>query len=369
MRKKLMIFLWIVVIAIFVFIGGGLFRRFAPQFGGKPSIIELEKLSLNSRYENARFRNLDDKPVILPKSYGKIIRQQLKKIQGRIPAAELPSVAPVFKDTNSILSVIWLGHSTVLIRMGNTLILTDPVFSQRVSPVSFAGPVSFKYSVTFNPLSIPVPDVILISHDHFDHLDYRTIKKYYKGVKQFIVPLGIKSHLVKWGVPGENIQEADWWESKWYDKIEFVATPSQHFSGRRGQDNSTLWCSWVVRGGEKKIFYCGDSGYGQHFKEIGRKSGPFDLTFIESGAYGDYWPFIHMKPEESVQAHIDLGGKILLPIHWAKYNLALHPWKEPVERLLSEASKRKVTFTTPLPGEEVLPDKILPQQSWWRSVE
>jgi L-ascorbate metabolism protein UlaG (beta-lactamase superfamily) len=347
------------------------FTSVAPQFGGKPYDSKLADRARNSIYEAGKFKNQLDIPVILPKTYKRIIRMQFGKHPNRIPEISIPSVKPVFSDSimNEHVSIIWLGHSSVLICIDGSIILTDTVFSRRPSPVSFIGPKPFKYSVPITPETIPNPDVILISHDHFDHLDYKTIKNYFANVKSYIVPLGVKSHLVRWGIPEIKIIELDWWSEVSYgEKLKFIATPAQHFTGRRGQNNSTLWCSWVIKGDMGNIFFCGDSGYAPHFKQIGEKYGPFDLTMMESGAYGQYWPYIHMIPEESVRAHIDLKGKVLLPIHWGKYNLAFHPWKEPVERLSVEATVCGIILTTPKPGEEIVLNEYLPQDKWWQNI-
>jgi L-ascorbate metabolism protein UlaG (beta-lactamase superfamily) len=230
-------------------------------------------------------------------------------------------------------------------------------------------PKAFPITVPFRPEELPVPDIILLSHDHFDHLDYKTIRTYYMKVKTFLVPLGIKNHLKRWGVPSANIVEFDWNESLTTDSgLRFIAAPAQHFSGRKGQENATLWCSWIIMSGSYKVFFCGDSGYGDHFKEIGKEYGPFDITLMECGAYGQYWPNIHMLPEQSLQAHIDLLGKILIPVHWSKFNLAFHPWKEPVECLVAAASKNNVDIRTPLIGEEMTPLNSGKTTVWWKNI-
>lgn len=367
-----MVIIWIITCIVLLFLVFNIYTWAAPQFGRRPDKNNMKKLANNAVYNDGKFQNPGDPPIILPKSFRKILRLQFDKNPGRVPDTVIPSVIPAFGDTtnNGNTSLFWLGHSSVLIRIDKMIILTDPVFSKRASPVTFIGPKSFKYENPITPENIPFPDVILLSHDHFDHLDYKTIRNYYTGVKTFYVPLGAKSHLLRWGVPDKNITEFDWWLGVHYnDSLEFIATPAQHFSGRKGQDNSTLWCSWVIKGKTKTIYFSADSGYSGHFNEIGKKHGPFDITLMESGAYGQYWPNIHMLPEESVRAHLDLKGNILLPIHWGKFNLAFHPWKEPVQRIAAEADKLGVTLTTPLPGQEVSLDSKLPQTQWWEVIE
>jgi L-ascorbate metabolism protein UlaG (beta-lactamase superfamily) len=372
MKKKKMVFVIIVISLVSAFVAVNLFFILAPQFGGKPDKKRMAGLSDTSLFDGKKFKNLTNIPLILPDSFGKIIKLQFRKNPGRVPVQPLPSVKPVFDavaNTDS-LTIIWLGHSSVLIRIHNTIILTDPVFSKRASPVSFAGPKSFPLATPCTPEDIPTPDIILISHDHFDHLDYKTIKKYYRHVKSFFVPLGVRDHLERWGVPPENIAEFGWWESRVFDSsLQFVATPAQHFSGRRKQDNATLWCSWVIKDKGYSVYYCGDSGYGPHFKEIGEKYGPFDITLMECGAYGQYWPNIHMLPKQTVQAQIDLKGKVLIPVHWGKFSLAFHPWKEPIEQLARCAAEQNITLATPLIGQPVTPGNHTNSSEWWKNFK
>jgi L-ascorbate metabolism protein UlaG (beta-lactamase superfamily) len=371
-KKKLMV-IGIIVVSIILLVGFvNVYVLLAPQFGNRPDQARIKLLAKASIYTKRKFRNEMETPVVLPHSFWKIIKQQAGKNPGRIPSQPLPSVKPGFitKDNSDGISFIWLGHSSVLIRAGNTIVLTDPVFSMRASPVSFAGPKPFPLSVPYTPSELPVPNIIILSHDHFDHLDYSTICQHYSKVKFFMVPLGVRDHLERWGIPSENIIEFDWWESlSVNDSLRITATPSRHFSGRKGQDNSTLWCSWVIQSGGKKIFFCGDSGYGTHFKKIGEKYGPFDITLMECGAYGQFWPYIHMLPEQTVQAHIDLQGKVLLPIHWAKFNLSLHHWKEPIDRLMNCANDLNISLVTPLIGEEVNLDNYSPVNRWWDKIK
>jgi L-ascorbate metabolism protein UlaG (beta-lactamase superfamily) len=367
MKKKKMIILVILLAIVGLFIAVNLFFKLAPQIGGKPDASRIASLAKNSHYDGKRFKNSVDLPVILPKSLWKIIKLQFAKNPGRIPEQPLPSVLPEFSSANpDSLSVIWLGHSSVLIRMNNQIILTDPVFSKRASPVNFAGPKAFSLTTPFSPDDLPFPDIILLSHDHFDHFDYKAISAFYLQVKTFLVPLGVRDHLIRWGVPSANIVEFDWWQSWSSDSnLQFMAAPAQHFSGRKKQDNTTLWCSWVISNKNQKIYFSGDTGYGPHFKEVGEKFGPFDITLMECGAYGKYWPNIHMTPEQTAQAHIDLKGKILLPVHWGKFNLAFHPWKEPVERLSAIASRMNITMATPIIGQQYTPGHSDVNLAWW----
>jgi L-ascorbate metabolism protein UlaG (beta-lactamase superfamily) len=367
-KNKMLILIILFSLLILISIVG-LYMKFAPQFGSNPDPERLDALAKMTVYKNKRFYNLSETPVVLPNSLLKIIKLQIGKNPGRIPVDRIPSVKPVFNDS-AIMSVIWLGHSTVLVKTNNTIILTDPVFSKRASPATFAGPEAFLFTEPITPENIPFPDIIILSHDHFDHLDYKSITRYYKNVKTFLVPLGVRDHLVRWGISPDKIIEFDWWQSITTNgSLKITATPARHFSGRRNQNNSTLWCSWVIQDNPHKIYFCGDSGYGSHFREIGEKFGPFDLTLMECGAYGKYWPYIHMLPEQTVQAQIDLKGKFLLPIHWAKFNLSLHHWKEPIERLVQNANDLDINTITPLIGEAVQVGYSQPENLWWTELK
>ncbi len=365
-----MLILKIVVILVTIVVIVNLFFILAPQFGGRPDKERMSTLSVNSVYNGGRFHNRSDAPVMLPHSMGKVLKKQFERNPGRVPEAQIPSVLPEQEFSADSLSVVWLGHSTLLIHIEGKNILTDPVFGKRASPVGFIGPKPFSANVKLNETVLPKIDAVLISHDHFDHLDYSTINRMKDSVPLFLVPLGVRAHLLRWGVAPEKIREFDWGTSyDLSDSLRLTATPAQHFSGRRKQNNSTLWCSWVVAGKSAKVYFSGDSGYGKHFKEIGDTYGPFDLTLMECGAYGEYWPSIHMFPEESIRAHIDLKGKYYLPIHWGKYNLAFHPWQEPAQRMLSKAGEENVQVLTPVPGETLTIPVGEKTNRWWESMD
>lgn len=258
-----------------------------------------------------------------------------------------------------------LGHSSVLLKIDNQFVLTDPVFSDRASPVQWAGPKRFHQT----PISIdelPNIDVVVISHDHYDHLDKNAVKEMASKVSLFLVPLRVSKHLIKWGVPSEKIIELNWWESHAFNGIEYVFTPSQHFSGRTAFDkNQTLWGSWVIAGQTHRVFFSGDSGYFPGFKRIGDRYGPFDLTLVETGAYSEAWTEIHMYPEQSVQAHIDLRGKVMFPIHNSTFDLSLHDWQEPIRRAIAFAEKNGVELVMPQMGQRLVVGDVMPLESWW----
>src|SRR5471032_1782638 len=240
-----------------------------------------------------------------------------------------------------------LGHSTLLLKLNGQFFLTDPVFSERASPVQWAGPKRFHQP----PISIadlpPIKGVIL-SHDHYDHLDFAAVMKLAAKTEHFITTTGVGDRLIGWGIPVAKVQQLGWWQSTHVAGLKLVATPAQHFSGRGMHDrNKTLWASFVIEDRDVRIFFSGDSGYFDGFKEIGRKYGPFDLTMVETGAYDPQWPDVHMQPEESLQAHIDLRGKVLLPIHNGTFDLALHAWNEPFDRIAALAAERRLPVATP----------------------
>ena len=261
-----------------------------------------------------------------------------------------------------------LGHSSVLMKVNEQIILIDPVFSERASPVQWAGPKRF-HQAPIELADIPAVDVVLISHDHYDHLDKGSIKQLKDKVKHFVVPLRVGNYLREWGVSDSQITELDWWQSTKLNGVEYIATPTQHFSGRGLLDrDETLWASWVIRSSDINVYFSGDSGYFSGFKEIGEKYGPFDLTFVETGAYNHLWSEIHMLPEESMQAHIDLKGKVMMPIHNATFDLALHDWDEPLERITELAKQQQVELSTPVFGELFELEQPISSVRWWRNL-
>ncbi|OIK11293.1 MBL fold metallo-hydrolase [Bacillus sp. MUM 13] len=299
-----------------------------------------------------------------------MLRDSLSGRAGRRPAASIDSLA--FKQAESIAAsdaprVTWFGHSAFYLEMEGKRLLFDPMFGSRPSPVSWAGTKRYTRSFPVQPDDFVELDAIIISHDHYDHLDYQSIRQLKDKTPRMIVPMGVRQHLIKWGVPSEKITEHNWWDELELDGLTLACTPARHFSGR-GLFNrdSTLWCSWVIAGRETKVFYSGDSGYGPHFKEIGEKYGPFHLTLLECGQYDERWSAIHMMPEQTVQAHLDLGGNLLIPVHWGAFTLAFHSWTDPAERVTKAARKHQIDISTPRIGETVLfASGQYPKTSWW----
>ncbi|MFK7872413.1 MAG: MBL fold metallo-hydrolase [Oligoflexales bacterium] len=274
----------------------------------------------------------------------------------------------LFEASSTQDAFIWFGHSTLLLHLNQKNILFDPIFSCCASPVPFF--VKRFQEPVLSLDQLPNIDFIVISHDHYDHLDMETIQYFIEKDTQFLVPLGVGSHLKSWGVPSDKITELDWWEGKHFDSVHFIATPAQHFSGRTLKSNQTLWASWTLKTTNRSIFFSGDSGYTPLFKKIGDIHGPFDTAFIENGQYSEAWPEVHLLPEESIQVHKDLKSRHLVPIHWSMFALSFHSWFEPAERIFQEAIKEKVSLLIPKIGETVLFDQIKSnnsQETWWRT--
>jgi L-ascorbate metabolism protein UlaG (beta-lactamase superfamily) len=227
---------------------------------------------------------------------------------------------------------------------------------------------NFAGTNVYNVDDMPPIDILLISHDHYDHLDYKTVLKLNNKVKHIITSLGVASHLEYWGFDMNKVTELDWHDTKEIDGLKFTSQPARHFSGRSFKRAKTLWASFILKTKDWSIYLGADSGYDIHFKEIGEKHGPFDLAILESGQYNEAWHNIHMMPEETVQASIDLKAKTLLPVHWGKFSLSLHPWNEPIERLMKKAEELNVNTTTPLIGEPIIIGENYPAKKWWRSL-
>jgi L-ascorbate metabolism protein UlaG (beta-lactamase superfamily) len=366
----------IILIAIVaIVIGLSIFFNFAPQIGAKPEGARLERMKSSENYKLGKFHNTINTKMDMKS--GKMLGVMLeffKNNKDREPVGIIQTHEfnqGDFYDLNQdSLSFTWFGHSSILIKIDGKVILIDPVFSDRASMFSFMGPKRFPYSNYMNVDILPEVDAVLISHDHYDHLDYETIMMLKEKVNRFYVPLSVGAHLEKWGIPAQNIYELNWWDSIELDSLSLVFTPSRHFSGR-GLNNrySTLWGSWVIQGKRHRVFFGGDSGYFPGFKKIGEKYGPFDLAFLECGAYNENWSEIHMMPEETVQASRDLNSKLLMPIHWGKFNLALHPWKEPIQRAISKGEELNANIITPEIGELVTLNDQLMTNHWWTNYE
>src|SRR5947209_2492733 len=285
------------------------------------------------------------------------------------PAADIPLITPeprTFDAPAGRIAVSWLGHSTALLEIDGYRVLTDPVWSERCSPSDVVGPSRMHPPPA--PLeSLPALDAIVVSHDHYDHLDIDTIIALSRSQwAPFVVPLGVGSHLRAWGIPDERIIELDWNERTQINELTLICTPARHFSGRFLNRNATLWASWTIIGPAHRAFFGGATGYTKSFGEIGREHGPFDVTLMPVGAYNKSWPDIHMNPEDAVRAHLDVHGGLLVPIHWCTFRLAPHPWAEPIERLLIAADTAGVKVAVPKPGGRVDSTATIELEPWWR---
>ena len=278
--------------------------------------------------------------------FGRILWRYLtQKVADKIPSVSLPVQKPDLSGSHDIL--IKITHSTVLMRLDGQFVLTDPVFSKRASPLQFIGPKRF-HNLPMSISELPRLDVVVISHDHYDHLDKASIKALAAKTAMFVVPTGVDKHLRRFGVSADKITVLAWWQQAKLGSLTFHATPAQHFSGRGLFDkNHTTWASFVMESSRRRIFFSGDSGYFRGFAEIGQRFGGFDLSLIETGAYDEMWADIHMQPEQSLRAHLDLKARYMLPIHNSSFDLAMHAWYEPLQRLANAAETYEVPLITP----------------------
>lgn len=290
----------------------------------------------------------------------------------RRPTAPLPierrTAADYATPPATGVRVTWLGHSTTLVELDGARLLVDPVWAERASFSSWVGPKRFHPP----PLALddlPPLDAVILSHDHFDHLDETLVRALAGRIERWITPLGVGDWLRRWGVAPTRVTELDWWETTTVGGVELTATPARHFSGRAlgGQDR-TLWSGWAMRGSSGRIYYGGDSAMQDEFPEIGARLGPFDLTIIEVGAYDRLWPDVHLGPEQAVAAHTLVRGGVMLPVHWGTFDLALHGWTEPIERVLAAAAIAGARVATPRPGGMIEPAGVVPSDRWWPSL-
>ena len=347
------------------------FTGLSPQLGGKPTKIELANYAKSGHYRDGEFVNLEPTKVSTGSSFGSVLWKFLfHKDPRATPAGPLPQQAldslAITRKTPDLVRVTWFGHSASLVELAGKNILLDPMLSIEMGPVSWATPNRYNRSLAITPEKLPPIDAVLISHDHYDHLDYQTIRRIKGKVAHFYVPLGIGPHLRAWGVAPERITEMNWGDQAELPGLTLVCTPSRHFSGRGLTNrNSTLWSSWVMKSATKRIFYSGDGGYGAHFKTIGAAHGPFDLALMECGQYDADWAEIHMRPEQSVQGARDLQAAVMLPVHWAAFTEANHAWDDPITRATAEAARVQQPITTPRLGEPVTLGTALPNSRWW----
>lgn len=362
--------LYTLLFLVVLCVGIVLFINLHPAFGGKLSKEQKEEYEKFDNYVDGKFVNqTPTKMLMSPRDFLSMFKDSIAGDKDRNPAGQIPVAA---MDWNKIKSeedsLTWFGHSAFLLSIDNKKILIDPMLGPAASPVSFAGSKRYNEDMLRIIDEMPPIDAVFITHDHYDHLDYPSILKLKSKVGHFFVPYGVGAHLIRWGVAKESITELNWWDEMEFQGLTVALTPSKHFSGRGiFNRDTTLWGGWVILGGNTRLYISGDGGYDAHFKEIGKKYGPFDMALIEGGQYDDRWSWVHMTPEEAVQANLDVKAENMTLMHWGAFTLAYHGWTEPIERAVIEAERVEVDLIAPKIGETVLLDGDLsiPPSLWW----
>jgi L-ascorbate metabolism protein UlaG (beta-lactamase superfamily) len=363
-----MLLFGVIVLIIVVFI---YFFMHGAQFGALPYGESLQKIRASPHYRDGQFQNLSNTPQLTEGAsfFGILKKFFFDKSEQRVPPASLPSVKTDLLNLNKDKNIlVWFGHSSYFMQIDGRTFLVDPVFSGNASPLRFTTK-SFKGSDIYTVPDFPAIDYLIISHDHWDHLDYRTVLQLKSKVNMVITGLGTAAHLISWGYDKKRIDERDWNEQIMLeDGFIINTTPARHFSGRGFKRNRSIWLSFVLTTPSKKIFIGGDSGYDYHFADIGNRFGPFDLAILEDGQYNRYWKYIHMNPEETVQAALDIKAHKLLPVHWGKFSLSIHSWDEPIIRIKKEAERRNLKLLHPMIGEIIDLDTDQVFSSWWERI-
>lgn len=359
----------LLVLGVVVFVTSG----YGAAFGGAASGEGRRRISASPHFAGNTFHNSAAVQMMRPGQTLTVLRRFLFDQKDRVPTAPLavahPSAAALAAPPPGGLRLTWFGHSAVLIEIDGVRLLTDPMWGPRAAPSTVLGPARFHEP----PAALEALgdlDAVIISHDHYDHLDMLTIRTLMQRRAHFLVPLGVGAHLLRWGVPAERISEHDWWQEAQVGPVRIVATPAQHFSGRGVLDgNHTLWSSWTLVGPRHRVFFSGDTGLMRDFEDIAAKLGPFDVALLEIGAYHPSWGDIHLGPDNALKALRMLGARRMLPTHWATFNLGLHAWSEPAETLYQAAQPQGVTLLLPRPGQSVEvggPSGDTPTGPWWR---
>lgn len=343
------------------------------QFGGKLTQSEIAAYSHSKHWDGQKFVNLEETTMDIPfRAFPKLLYRQLFQRKGRQPKQIIPVVPfnkTLFLSESENAKFIWYGHSALLLRIQSKTILIDPMFGKDAAPIA---PFSLK---RFNAVStdliedLPEIDLLIMSHDHYDHLDYSSMHLLKSKVKNYYVALGVGRHLISWGISADSITEFDWWETQTFHDLQITFTPTRHFSGRGIKDRfKGLWGGWVFKSNNENIWFSGDGGYGNHFKEIGEQLGPFDFAFMECGQYNKLWRPIHLFPDECVLAAIDAQARTIMPVHWGSFTLSDHNWTDSVEQFIEICEQQKMPFLTPQIGELITP--MLPSENelWWRRI-
>jgi L-ascorbate metabolism protein UlaG (beta-lactamase superfamily) len=346
----------------------------SPEFGGSPTKEQKLAYAQTGHYEDGKFINQIPSTIDVGiRDIPSLLYKQIKGDPDKQPAIKFEvqkiDSLEIEQKPDSITRLTWFGHSAFLLEIAGKKILIDPMFGDVPAPHPWLGKSRYSNGLPIEIEKLPEIDAIIMSHDHYDHLDYGSIVKLKEKTKEFYMPLGVGAHFRKWGVQDKHIHELDWWDDIVLDSLKFTCAPARHFSGRGfGDRAATLWASWVIESPKEKIYFSGDSGYGPHFKEIGDRFGGFDFAMMECGQYNEKWHAIHMMPEETIQAAVDISSKMTMPIHWAAFTLSLHSWTDPVERALKKAEELNVPFCTPEIGEPVIIGRHHPASKWWREL-
>lgn len=364
----------LVILVALIIVAYILFVNFNPGFGGDVSKERTKMYFPSKQYEHGKFVN-ENRNVPRENSFVDILKIARKfffeKVENGRPDKDL-IVQKVdsleVSNYNSKARLIWFGHSAFLLQIDNKNILIDPMLSDVPAPHPWLGASRFSKELPIKIEQLPKIDAIIISHDHYDHLDYESIKKLKDKTEAYFVPLGVGVHLEAWGIESNQIQELDWWKETSFKDLNLACTPAQHFSGRKfNNGQSTLWSSWVIKSDSTNIYFSGDGGYGKHFSEIGEKYGPFDLALLECGQYNEKWSEIHMFPEQTAQAGQDVRAKAIMPIHWGAFKLALHSWTDPVERVTKKADELNIPIITPQIGTPIIiSENGKSSEIWWK---
>ncbi len=369
--KKMAITIGILIVLLVISVTS--FIKISPEFGGKSTKEELLSYNTSRNYKDGKFINLGNIKITMSASdMFKVMKGMLSPTPNTRPdhAIEVKTLDSIaIADYNAKTRLIWFGHSAFLLQINAKNILIDPMFGDVPAPNPLLGGKRFSNKLPIEIEKLPQIDAVLISHDHYDHLDYGSIQKLKGKVSKFYTPLGVGKHLQEWGIEKERIIELDWWEDAKLDDITFRSTPAQHFSGRGLTDrDSTFWCSWIIASETENIFFSGDSGYAPHFKEIGEKYGPFDFAMLECGQYDKLWPDVHMFPEQTAQAGLDIRAKKIMPIHWGAFKLAQHSWTDPIERVSKKAKELNIELVSPSIGESIVIDNTTKtNEDWWKN--
>ena len=341
------------------------------QFGGKCTKEHEKRYSQSENWDGKKFVNLEETSMEFSfRNLPGLLKKQLFEKQGREPDTPIP-IAPfdvdAFLAPSDKMKFIWYGHSVVLMRMKGKTILIDPMLGPNASPIAPFATKRFSQGSLDVIDDFPEIDLLIMTHDHYDHLDLDSIKKLDSKVKHFYTALGVGRHLESWGIAGDRITEFDWWDKKPFNDIDITFTPSRHFSGRGLTDRAkSMWGGWVFKTDNENIYFSGDGGYGEHFKEVGEKLGPFDFGFMECGQYNENWHQIHMYPEESIQAAIDSKSQLVMPVHWAGFALALHIWTDPADRFVAAAKTQGQEMISPAIGVLVENYTTHVSNLWWK---